>query len=121
MKRVIRAATSENMRKVHVPVSHGPGMKYMINVEQDLDHGFFAGQLVKIAPYDDADYVWAKVDWNGLVKFIKNGKVIDKSQLWSYEEDDYESVDEYFDDAIDQLILDLEEYNSKIKPRMIHN
>lgn len=118
MKRVIKA--SQELKKINEAVSHGR-IQYMAHLTEEPKWGFIYGQLRKIAPYDDADYVWARIHRNGLVEFIKEGKIIDKEQLWSYEEEDYENVDEYFDEVIDNLILDLEEYNKKIGSRMMYN
>ena len=59
MKRMIRA-NADNKVPFH-------NRKYNINIEVvDEKHGFFRGQIIKIAPYDDAEYVWAKIESNGL-------------------------------------------------------
>ena len=118
MKRVIRA--SQELKTINEAVSHGR-IKYMAHLTEEPKWGFIYGQLTKIAPYDDADYVWARIHRNGLVEYIERGKVAGRMQLWSYEEEDYENVDEYFDEVIDQIMLDLEEYNEKIEPRMMYN
>ena len=42
-------------------------------------------------------------------------------QWHSYEEDDYESVWEYASDMVDEAVRTLDELNSTIEPRMVHN
>ena len=121
MKRMIRA-NADNKVPFH-------NRKYDINIKVvDEKHGFFRGQIIKIAPYDDAEYVWAKIESNGLVKFIKDGKVIDRMQLNTYEYVDpddyrmlYDSVDEYIDICVDSVIDELDAMNRNIKPIMVHN
>lgn len=101
-------------------VKHGPTMRYMCHYGS-IESPEFVAQLSKIAPYDDADYVWARIYENKKVDFIKDGHAIDSMQLPRYDEDDYESVGEYVDDCIDQVVIKLNEFNERIKPIMVHN
>ena len=94
---------------------------YTFSGRVDSVRGLMWGQIQRIAPYDDADYYWAKISGNGQVQFIHSGKVIDKMQMWSYEEDDYESVDDYFNDIINEAAKELDEFNKNIEPRMMDN
>ena len=84
-------------------------------------NGAIWGDIQRIAAYDDADYYWAKLSNNGQVKFIHNGKVVDKMQLWAYDDEDYESIDDYFSDIISTVADDLDQYNDEIEPRMMYD
>ena len=110
-------------------VEHGPNIRYMCHIGNENSPNFSA-QLSKISPYDDADYVWARIYENKKVNFIKNGKVIRSIQLESYEDyysgEDYESLDEldlqgYINDCLDTVVFELHDFNKKIKPVMVHN
>lgn len=95
--------------------------KYRFSGKVDSVRGFMWGDIQRIAPYDDADYYWAKITGNGQVQFIHNGKVEDKMQMWSYEEDDYEDINDYFNDIIEEAAKELDHFNDSIKPRMMYN
>ena len=110
-------------------VEHGPTIRYMCHIGNENSPNFIA-QLSKISPYDDADYVWARIYENKKVDFIKNGKVIKSTQLEGYEEyysgEDYESLDEldlyeYINDCLDIVVLELRDFNKKIKPVMVRD
>lgn len=101
-------------------VKHGPTMRYMCHYG-NIESPEFVASLSKIAPYDDAEYVWARIYENKKVDFIKDGHAIDSMQLPRYDEDNYESAGEYVDDCIDIVVLELNEFNQKIKPVMVHN
>lgn len=95
--------------------------RYMFKGKVDSKRGLAWGDISRIAPYDDADYFWAKITGNGQVQFIHNGRVEDKMQMWSYDEDDYESIDEYFNDIVFEAAKELDHFNDSIKPRMMYN
>jgi len=101
-------------------VEHGPNIRYMCHIGNDNSPNFIAS-LSKISPYDDADYVWARIYENKKVEFIKSGKVIDSMQLHYYEEEDYESLQEYIEDCLDIIVLELHGFNKNIKPVMVYN
>ena len=110
-------------------VEHGPRIRYMCHIGNEHSPNFVAS-LSKISPYDDAEYVWARIYENKKVDFIKNGKVIDSTQLRSYEQyysgEDYESLDEldlyeYINSCLDIVVLELADFNKKIKPVMVYN
>lgn len=79
-------------------------------------------QVTEIHPYDEASYTWARCGYkgSGYVEFIKNGKVIDSMKMHSYDEDDYESEDEYVNDVIDQICAELRHSNKGVEPRIDH-
>ena len=79
----------------------------------------FEAQITVSNPYDDADYVWASIS-NGVVNYVKNGKVIDKSYYMDADDMDVEN-DEWCDVVIEQALENLESYNSKVESRIIHS
>lgn len=79
----------------------------------------FEAQITVSNPYDDADYVWASIS-NGVVNYIRNGKVIDKSYYMDADDMDVEN-DEWCDIVIEQALENLESYNSKVESRIIHS
>lgn len=79
----------------------------------------FEAQITVSNPYDDADYVWASIS-NGVINYVKNGKVIDKSYYMDADDMDVEN-DEWCDVVIEQALENLESYNSKVESRIIHS
>ena len=124
MKRQIRAGSKYND---FFTIQHGPRHFAVHFNDEGPYEGSFAAQVTEIHPYDDADYAWAKIGFNGQAEFIKNGKVIDKMQLASYDPDDYEeyyenaSVDAYINDMLDTVAVELLHINRNVKPIMVHN
>lgn len=108
----------------YMTIQHGR-QRFSVHIDQEGPYrGSFAAQITEIHPYDDADYAWAKIQFNGQVVFIKNGQIVDKMQLPTYEEDDYEevaSVDAYISDMLDTVAVELMYINKDVKPNMIHN
>ena len=78
----------------------------------------FKATVSEIHPYDDADYTWAQIE-NGIIKYIKNGKVIDKSYYMTAEDWDLEN-NEWCDAVIDEAVYNLAELNKDVEPKMIH-
>lgn len=103
-------------------IEHGPSIKYFAyyTIIEDLFGKSIEFQLSKIAPYVEADFVWAKKGLGANVDFIQDGKVIDKMTLWSFEPDEYESFDEYVNGVFDEVALELEEHNKDVKQTVIH-
>lgn len=117
MKKYVRASQYNS----YFTIQHGH-KKFSVHINTDGPYpGSFAAQVSEIHPYDDANYAWAKVDFNGQVKFIQDGKIIDKMQLPTYEEDDYESITDYADDMLDSVAVELSNINKSVDPRMIYN
>lgn len=102
-------------------VQHGPNIKYFAyyTIIGDLNPTV-EFSLSKIAPYVEADFVWAKKGLGAYVDFIQDGKVIDKMTLWAFEPDEYESFDEYVNSVFDEVALELEEYNKDVKQTVCH-
>ena len=125
MKRMIKSASTADIRQDErfeftVPRTRH---RYVFRGTIDYTHGWVTGQLTRIAPYDDADYYWAKIGDGGtnFVKFIQDGKIRDRMQYWYYDQDDYEDVNEYLSDIMLDMCEQLDHYNDDIKPRIIHN
>lgn len=79
----------------------------------------FAAQITLIAPYDDADYVWAKIE-NGVITYIKNQKAFDRSFYFLPSDMGYEN-DEWVAAICDDAIETIARYNESVEPKMIHN
>lgn len=124
MKRCIKA---NSQYPDYTIIQHGR-QRFSVHINYDGPYeGAFAAQISEIHPYDDADYAWAKIGFNGQAQFIKNGKVIDKLQLAGFEPDDYEeyyegcSVDTYINDCLDTVAVALMDINRDVEPVMVHN
>ena len=119
MKRQISASSKYND---YMTINHGP-QKFSVHISYDGPYeGSFAAQISEVHPYDDAEYAWARIGFNGSTDFIKDGKIIDKMQLPTYEDDDlYENVEEYYSDMLDSVAVELMNINKDVKPRMMYN
>lgn len=122
MKRVIKASANAETYKYDgnpFPFQHGM-RRFMarINADNNLIRN---GSITQIRPYDDAEYTWAKIE-GPVVKFIRDGKVLDKMTIHDYDEDDYESgFDEYIGDVLDTIAVELLDFDRDVKPIIIHN
>ena len=125
MKRYIKSSSEY---PEYINIQHGR-QKFSVHINTDGPYeGSFAAQISEIHPYDDAEYAWAKIGFNGQVIFYRNGKVEDKMQLAGYEPDDYEeqeygtsAVDQYINDCLDIVATELLQMNRDVKPIMVHN
>ena len=125
MKRYIKASSEYND---YLTIKHG-NRQFGVHINEDGPYeGSFAASISEIHPYDDAEYTWAKIGFNGQTIFYRNGKVVDKMQLAGYEPDDYEeqehgtsSVDQYINDCLDTVATELLQMNRDVKPIMVHN
>lgn len=79
----------------------------------------FEAEISVSNPYDDAEYFWAVIK-NGVIKYIRNGKVVDKSYYMTADDWDVEN-EEWCDEVITQALDNLEEMNRSIEQRIIHN
>lgn len=76
-------------------------------------------QITEIHPYDDADYVWARIE-SGMIKFIQNKKVIQTNYYFSPDDMDIENTD-WIETICDDAIITMRDMNQSVVPRMIHN
>lgn len=83
-------------------------------------------QLSSVHPYDDADYVWAKLE-NGYIRYIKSGKTLSTSKVdkFPFDEDDpkfdFNDINNYIESIAYKIATVLDDYNQSIKPKMVHN
>ena len=79
----------------------------------------FAASVSRIAPYDDADYFWAKIE-RGTIKYIRSGKVKEINYYMNADDMDIEN-NEWANEIIEQVCVRLNQLNKNIEPRIIHN
>lgn len=79
----------------------------------------FKATVSEIHPYDDADYVWAKIE-NGVIKYIKDRKLVDKSYYMTADDWDVENS-EWCDEVINQAMEDLLQLNKTVERRMMYH
>lgn len=119
MKRVV-ASKSWNGHDATYHKYTRSGQDFSVYMYDENDPIAVRFSISEIHPYDDAEYTWARYD-NLVVEFIKGGKVIDKMHMHDYDEDYYETVDEYVADLLDSTAVELIEMNKYVKPRIVHN
>lgn len=121
MKRVIRSS-SDRLRKfseiVTVPRTN---RRYRIKGQIDEYGGLFFAEIIRIAAYDDADYWWARANGGGLIEFIKDNKVQKTIEFKEFDDDVYETVQEYMDDMIDEALKQVDRLNDSVSPKMMYN
>lgn len=113
MKRIVKASAYTTYMRNR--------QKFAVHQSDIDDPKFYSAQITEIHPYDDADYYWAKILPSKKVRFIYKGKVVDTMQLHQYDPDDYESPEEYYDDIIDWVCVELRNLNRDIESRILHN
>lgn len=79
----------------------------------------FKANVSMIAPYDDADYFWAKIH-DGKIEYFRNGRLYDTSFYTDSEDMDVENS-EWIDEILYMCCAELVELNKDIQPRIIHN
>ena len=118
MKRVLAGRSNDNSKKYFTYDRNG--RKYGVHLWNDTDPDTLRIQMTRITPYDDAEYTWAKYE-GGLVKFIYDGRVKYTHPFHEYDEEYYETFDEYIGEVVDEMALNLNRYNADVEPRMVHN
>ena len=123
MKRIITSANKYGSPYTKYNTYQRGKQRYSVHFNEPSSPSGFKAQIREIHPYNDADYVWARIGNRGAVEaeFIQNGKIIDRMQMNYYDEDYYESVDEYYDDLIDAVCVELRNFNKDVEPVMVHN
>lgn len=122
MKRYIRTDENPRMEEVRAElVVPKTRHRYIVTGKLDEYAGMFFGQISRIAPYDDADYWWARINGGGLIEFIHDGKVQDTLEFKDFDEEAYETVREYMDEMADTAVRKLDEKNESIKPVMMYD
>ena len=94
-----------------------------VNTSQDADvqemFDNFQAEISVSNPYDDAEYAWAIIK-DGVIRIIKDGKVIAKEFYFNADDEDLEN-EEWCDIVINRALDALEKVNGKVKSRIIHN
>lgn len=130
MKRLIRSsqqinrkfieASSTNDYTNHFTYNRG-GTKFSIDSKYNDDPYNFQCQITEIHPYDDADYYWVKKDGPASASLIKGNKRVGYIDIDEYDEDYYETPEEYIDAIVDYMCVELRNHNKNIKPEMVHD
>ena len=83
----------------------------------------FKASISMIAPYDDADYYWARI-YDGKIQYIYKGKVARTDYYFNAEDmldvDDIDLAD-WYNEIYDEAVQALYELNKSIEPKMVHN
>ena len=101
---------------------------YTVKDTYDAKEAFdsFKASISMIAPYDDADYYWARI-YNGMIEYIYKGKVMRVNYYFNPEDmsdDDPNhdwNVEDWYSGICDEVVQALYEANKRIKSKMIHN
>lgn len=101
---------------------------YTVKDTYDAKEAFdsFKASISMIAPYDDADYYWARI-YNGMIKYIYKGKVMRVNYYFDPEDmsdDDpnYDwNVEDWYSGICDEVVQALYEANKRIESKMVHN
>lgn len=79
----------------------------------------FKAQITEIHPYDDAKYIWVRIE-SGKIKFIQDGKVIQTEYYSSPDDMDVENY-EWCTIICDDAIRLMRDMNQSVVPKMVHN
>lgn len=79
----------------------------------------FKAQITEIHPYDDAKYIWVRIE-SGKIKFIQDGKVIQTEYYVSPDDMDVENY-EWCTIICDDAIRLMRDMNQSVVPKMVHN
>ena len=117
MKRIIKAAKKASKYAYNSVIQHGP-IRYFAYWNEEP----FEFQMSKIAPYDDAEYIWAKYKGGRWCNLYEGTKQIDHITipLWDEKSENYEDFNEYINDVFDRVLLNLEEYNKDVDSKISH-
>lgn len=115
MKRKINCTTYTD----YASVERG-NQRFSVHYAYDNNPDLFQCAVSEIHPYDLAEYAWAKKDRPTSAAIIKNGKRISWIDLPEYDEDAYETADEYIDEVIDRMCVALRRANKGVQPQIDH-
>ena len=124
MKRYIRSSTSKSDKTVRNTLRY-KGTRFRINstdVSRCNDSASlftqFKANISEIHPYDLAEYAWATLE-NGVVRYYKDGKLIDKT--FYFNSDDMDIEDSEWPDAVITNVCDhLIKLNKNVEQRIDH-
>ena len=103
----------------HRVITTSQGKKFSVNIRNGNSIDFEA-DVQMIHPYDNAHYIWAKIEADKRVWFIRNSIVLERTNAYkvSFWPEDYETTDEYINDFIYDVAEDLVEMNSDVEERI---
>ena len=101
---------------------------YTVKDTYDAKEAFdsFKASISMIAPYDNADYYWARI-YNGMIKYIYKGMVMRVNYYFNPDDmaDDNPSsdwnVEDWYSGICDEVVQALYESNKHIESKMVHN
>ena len=125
MKRYVNCAqdsTLEVNQNNHITFYHGRRM-FAANIQMIQPYPLFVGNVYQPHPYDDAEYTMAFIGRHGVmnVEFVRDKKVISRIQFHVYEEEDHERPEDYVNDILDQIAVEILDLDRDVKPRMMYN
>lgn len=82
--------------------------------------GKFRMQIRRIAPYDNAEYVWCRTE-GAVAKFYRGIVHIKTMRLPVYRHDNYEYFNEYVLEAVERCLDELIKLNANVKPQIAIN
>lgn len=89
---------------------------FSVKVSDDDDPYRIRFQISEIHPYDLTEYAWAKKTSPMEVSFYDDGHLVDTMTISDYDDDYFESVEDYFDTLIDTVCRELQTINKDKKP-----
>lgn len=95
--------------------------RYHVNVMYEDDPYSFQFSISEIHPYDDAEYAWARKSSPADLSVIQDGHTVSHIPLPEWDEDEYESADEYYNELLDIACIALKEANAKVSSRMMYD
>ena len=124
MKRYIKSSANKSGKTVRSKLKY-KGTDFRINSTDisrcsDSDSLFnqFKANVSEIHPYDLAEYAWATLE-NGVVRYYKDGKLIDKT--FYFNSDDMDIEDSEWSDAVIMDVCDhLIKLNKNVEQRIDH-
>ena len=125
MKRYVNCAQDKTLdvnQYDHITFYHGRKM-FAANIRMIQPHPLFEGYVYQPHPYDDADYTMAYVGRRGImnVEFVRDRRIIGRMQCHLYEEEDYERPEDYVNDILDQIAVEILDLDRDVKPRMMYD
>lgn len=129
----ITAATPNNSYQYYYAYDYKGKYRFAIHYDDvtdiedpELSFKQFRASVSVIKPYDDADYVWARIQ-NGSIDYFRKGRLIKKEYYFMFndygtdEDELYEDASDWMNDVINKACDTLIDLNQNVKSRMIYN
>ena len=131
MKKFIKSSRNLSRRKIIAASANDytgrftynrGGQKFIVYTKYENDPYSFQCQITEVHPYDDGEYFWVKKDAPASATvYTDAGKRYGYIEVDEYDEEFYESPEEYIDAIVDYMCSELRNYNRNVEPRIIHN